>query len=156
MLVYEYVERGSLDSWLLTSLDIKSSTTMSTSADTIANCSIVSVETASGKVEFGELSKEVRDFTLGPFLVMLVGSVIGWQMFFLGGAGIIFLASSLLSYIFAPLSILDVIFIHDSFSVLKAAAMLLSICGFVSYIYGGYLDFKAGKSAVEPATKEDV
>ncbi|MCO5581400.1 hypothetical protein L7F22_035284 [Adiantum nelumboides] len=115
------------------------------------------------KAEFGELSKEARDFTLGPFLyiVTLVGSAIGWQMFFLGGAGIIFLASSLLSCVFATamlplLSILAVIFFHDSFSALKAVAMLLSIWGFVSYIYGGYLDFKAGKSTVEPAAEENV
>ncbi|KAI5073164.1 hypothetical protein GOP47_0011873 [Adiantum capillus-veneris] len=112
--------------------------------------------------EFSKLGKEARTFTLGPslYIVTLVGSAIGWQMFFLGGAGIIFLASSLLSCVFATamlplLSMLAVIFFHDSFSALKAVAMLLSIWGFVSYIYGGYLDFK-GKSAVEPAAEDNI
>ncbi|MCO5607965.1 hypothetical protein L7F22_062167 [Adiantum nelumboides] len=82
-------------------------------------------------------------------------------MFFLGSGGIIFLASSLLSVIFATamlplLSILAVIFFHDSFSALKTVAMLLSIWSFVSYIYGGYLGFKTAKSAMEPVAKVNV
>lgn len=106
--------------------------------------------------EFGALKEEAHSFSLGPslYIVTLVGSAIGWQCFFLGGAGIIFLASSLLSCVFATamlplLSILAVIFFHDSFSPLKGIAMLLSIWGFVSYIYGGYLDYKS-QSVVEP------
>lgn len=106
--------------------------------------------------EFGAIKEEAMSFTLGPFIysVTLVGSAIGWQMFFLGGAGIIFLASSLMSCVFStamlPLvSILAVIFFQDSFSALKAIAMLLSIWGFISYIYGGYLHSKS-QAAVQP------
>ncbi|KAH7447190.1 hypothetical protein KP509_01G095800 [Ceratopteris richardii] len=112
--------------------------------------------------EFSVLKQEANAFPLGHALyaVTLVGSAIGWQMFFLGGAGIIFLASSLLSCTLSTamlpvVSILAVIFFHDSFYALKGVAMLLSVWGFFSYIYGGYIEFKA-RSAVEPGPEDSL
>eukprot|EP00249_Psilotum_nudum_P036986 c9210_g1_i2 orf=391-1575(+) len=96
--------------------------------------------------DFSAVSKEASNFDLGRplYCLTLIWSAIGWQCFFLGSAGMIFLTSSLMSCVFMTATIplipvLAVIFFHDSFSPLKAISMLLSLWGFVSYTYGGYL-----------------
>lgn len=102
--------------------------------------------------DFKAVREEAMSFDLGvaAYTSTLVWSAVGWQLYVLGGAGIIFLASSLMSCVFMTamipiLPILAVAFFHDSFSALKAIAMLLSIWGFISYLYGGYLDNKEAK-----------
>ncbi|MCO5573333.1 hypothetical protein L7F22_027102 [Adiantum nelumboides] len=82
------------------------------------------------------------------YIMVLVGSAIGWQLYFLGGSGIIFLSSSLMSGVFSTvmipvLPVLAIIFFHDSFSATKGMAMVLSIWGFISYIYDGYVAHKS-------------
>lgn len=82
------------------------------------------------------------------YILTLLFSAIGWQLYFLGGSGIIFLSSSLMSCVFMTamipiLPVLAVIFFHDTFSALKGIAMLLSIWGFISYIYDGYMVYKS-------------
>ncbi|KAI5059490.1 hypothetical protein GOP47_0025809 [Adiantum capillus-veneris] len=62
------------------------------------------------------------------YVMILVCSAIGWQLYFIGGSGIIFLSSSLMSCVFATvmipiLPVLAVIFFHDSFSATKGIAM---------------------------------
>lgn len=106
--------------------------------------------------DFPAIREEALNFGLGSgvYTATLVGSAVGWQLFFLGSAGIIFLSSSLMSCVFMTtifpvLPILAVIFFHDKFSALKGVAMLLSTWGFISYIYGGYAAAKSQKT-VEP------
>lgn len=106
--------------------------------------------------DFAALHDEAVKFNLGSsvYSATLVGSAIGWQLFFLGCAGIIFLTSSLMSCVLMTtmlpvVPIFAVIFFHDTFSALKGLAMLLSMWGFISYIYGGYVASKSQKT-VEP------
>ncbi|KAI5066978.1 hypothetical protein GOP47_0017506 [Adiantum capillus-veneris] len=91
---------------------------------------------------------------LASYILTLLFSAIGWQLYFLGSAGIIFLSSSLMSCVFMTamipiLPILAVIFFHDNFSALKGIAMLLSTWGFVSYIYDGYMVYKSQQKTSE-------
>lgn len=111
--------------------------------------------------DFKAVKKEAMAFDLGmaAYTNTLVWSAVGWQLYLLGGAGIIFLASSLMSCVFMTamipiLPVLAVAFFQDSFSALKAIAMLLSIWGFISYLYGGYLHNKKAKKilSVDPLT----
>lgn len=102
--------------------------------------------------DFQALKEEAMGFHLGSaaYINTLFWSAVGWQLYLAGGAGIIFLASSLLSCSFMTamipvLPLLAVVFFHDTFSAVKAIAMVLSIWGFISYLYGGYLDNKEAK-----------
>lgn len=106
--------------------------------------------------DYTAIHEEAARFNLGSgaYSLTLVGSAVGWQLFFLGSAGIIFLTSSLMSCVFFTATlpvvpILAVIFFDDKFSALKGIAMLLSMWGFISYIYGGYVASRAPKT-VEP------
>lgn len=99
--------------------------------------------------DFRAMTKEATQFDLGStaYSMTLIWSAVGWQLYFLGYAGVIFLTSSLMSCVFTTaifplLPILGVIFFHDSFSALKSIAMLLTLWGFVSYLYGGYVNSK--------------
>lgn len=107
--------------------------------------------------DFAAIHEEAAHFNLGSTLysTTLLGSAIGWQLFFLGSAGIVFLASSLMSCVFMTamlpvLSVLAVIFFQDKFSALKGIAMLLSMWGFISYIYGGYVECESKKAVGMP------
>ena len=106
--------------------------------------------------EFSSIAHEASQrFRLGPILysLVLVGSAICWQLFFLGSLGLIFLVSSLLSCVLTTgmlplLSILAILVFHDPFSNLKLISMVLSIWGLISYAYGGYHDAKAKASSM--------
>ena len=68
----------------------------------------------------------------------------------MGVVGLIFLVSSLFSDVISTLAlpivpILSVGFFHDIMDGLKIIFMLLSIWGFVSYIFGGFLDSNLAK-----------
>lgn len=99
--------------------------------------------------EFRDMKKEAENFTTGKvaYYMTLIWSAIGWQVSSVGGVGLIFLVSSLFTNVISTLAlpivpILSVAFFHDKMEALKIISMLLSIWGFVSYIYGGYLDSK--------------
>lgn len=105
--------------------------------------------------DFQEMREEAMAFQAGgaAYVNTLVWSAVGWQLYLLGGVGIIFLASSLLSCSFMTamipvLPVLAVVCFHDSFSAVKGIAMILSIWGFLSYLYGGYLDHKEAKKVL--------
>lgn len=102
--------------------------------------------------DFQAVKGEAMGFHLGTgaYINTLFWSAVGWQLYLAGGAGMIFLASSLLSCSFMTamipvIPLLAVLFFHDTFSAVKAIAMVLSIWGFISYLYGGYLDNKEAK-----------
>jgi len=99
--------------------------------------------------EFRDMQREAESFTTGKvaYYMTLIWSAIGWQFSSIGGVGLIFLVSSLFSNVistvgFPIVPILSVGFFHDRMDALKIISMLLSIWGFVSYIFGGYLDSK--------------
>lgn len=89
------------------------------------------------------ISREAKDYELGEskYYVVLVGSAIMWQFFFLGAIGVIFCSSSLFSGIiiaaFLPVTeVLGVIVYKEKFEAEKGVALVLSLWGFVSYFYG--------------------
>ncbi|XP_024538177.1 probable purine permease 5 isoform X2 [Selaginella moellendorffii] len=99
--------------------------------------------------DFLAIPGESRRFKAGAarYYITLVSTAVSWQFAFLGTLGMIFLSSSLLAGVIMALeipigSIFAVIFFGDSFGGLKIMSMLLSLWGFVSYTYGGYMDMK--------------
>jgi len=87
--------------------------------------------------------REAKDYKLGEtkYYVVVVGSAIMWQFFFLGAIGVIFCSSSLFSGIiiaaFLPVTeVLGVIIYKENFEAEKGVALVLSLWGFVSYFYG--------------------
>nr|XP_023922557.1 purine permease 1-like isoform X2 [Quercus suber]POE97846.1 purine permease 3 [Quercus suber] len=97
--------------------------------------------------DFEAIPREARAFQLGEtkYYVVIVFSAILWQCFFMGAAGIIFCASSLLSGIVIAvhlpvIEILAVIFYREKFQAEKGVALALSLWGFVSYFYGEIKD----------------
>ncbi|XP_065880947.1 purine permease 3-like [Euphorbia lathyris] len=93
--------------------------------------------------DFKVIPREGREFDLGEikYYMILVGSAIIWQGFFLGAIGVVFCASSLLSAVLIAVllpitEILAVIFYQETFGAEKGVALALSLWGFVSYIHG--------------------
>lgn len=91
------------------------------------------------------ISREAKHFGVGEtnYYLVLVGSAILWQAFFLGAIGVIFCASSLLSGIIIAvmlpvIEILAVIFYKENFKAEKGVSLILSLWGFVSYFYGEF------------------
>ncbi|ERN02934.1 hypothetical protein AMTRI_Chr04g187180 [Amborella trichopoda] len=93
--------------------------------------------------DFQHIPKEARAFDLGAvgYYATLVGSGVAWQLFFIGTVGLIFCASSVVSgimiaFLIPITEILAVIFYHEKFTGEKAMALIMSLWGFASYIYG--------------------
>ncbi|KAI5084039.1 hypothetical protein GOP47_0000208 [Adiantum capillus-veneris] len=102
---------------------------------------------ASRELAMGQ--QEAMHFGLGTvaYVQTLFWSAVGWQLYMVGGAGVIFLASCLFScclmtVMIPVLPLLAVAFFNDSFSAVKGLAMALSLWGFISYTYGGYVHSK--------------
>ena len=95
------------------------------------------------KSDFGVLRSEAATFGLGEtnYYLVLVWDAVSWQLLNLGIMGLITCASSLLAGIMIavllPLSeILAVLFLHEKFDGPKGIALVLSLWGFASYMYG--------------------
>jgi len=89
------------------------------------------------------IPREAKTFKHGEvnYYVVLVGSAIIWQAFFLGAIGVVFCASSLFSGILIAVllpvtEVLAVIFYKEKFQAEKGVSLLLSLWGMVSYFYG--------------------
>ncbi|EXB45756.1 hypothetical protein L484_003840 [Morus notabilis] len=97
--------------------------------------------------EWKDLKREMEGFEPGmaSYFITLGSTVMAWQIFTIGTTGLIFEVSSLFSNVISVLglpfvSLLAVIFFHDAMDGLKAAAILLALWGFASYLYQHYLD----------------
>eukprot|EP00253_Pinus_taeda_P004689 PITA_04689 len=113
--------------------------------------------------EFQDMTKEGESFTTGKvaYYMTLIWCAIGWQVCGIGAFGLIFLVSSLFPNAVSTLSlplvpILSVGFFHDKMDALKIISMLLSIWGFVSYIFGGYLDSKTAMDSQNDTDSKSV
>ena len=89
----------------------------------------------------------------------LVWTAISWQVFNVGGTGLIFELSSLFSNAISALGlpvvpVLAVIIFHDKMNGLKVISMILAIWGFTSYVYQHYLDDKNLKKSIGISTEE--
>ncbi|CAN6296213.1 unnamed protein product [Urochloa humidicola] len=101
------------------------------------------------KGDFQAMPKEAAEFGLGrtKYYLALVFEAVSWQLFNLGIMGLIICVSPLLAGIMIavllPLSeVLAVIFLHEKFDGTKGIALMLSLWGFVSYLYGENADAK--------------
>ncbi|KAF8776123.1 hypothetical protein HU200_003809 [Digitaria exilis] len=95
------------------------------------------------KSDFQALPSETDTFGLGKnsYYLVLIWDAVAWQLMNLGIMGLITCASSLLAGIMIavllPLSeVLAVIFLHEKFDGPKGIALVLSLWGFASYLYG--------------------
>ncbi|XP_044474671.1 purine permease 1-like [Mangifera indica] len=93
--------------------------------------------------DFKVIGREAREFELGEtrYYVLVVGTALILQCFFLGAIGVIFCGSSLLSAIIIAvllpvIEILAVIFYQEKFQAEKGISLALSLWGFASYFYG--------------------
>ncbi|KAE8669478.1 Purine permease 2 [Hibiscus syriacus] len=93
--------------------------------------------------DFKVIGREAREFELGEtkYYVVAISGAIIWQCFFLGGIGVIFCGSSLLSGIVIavglPVTEIVAVFLYDEkFEAEKGVALALSLWGFLSYFYG--------------------
>uniref|UniRef100_A0A0E0K9U9 Probable purine permease n=1 Tax=Oryza punctata TaxID=4537 RepID=A0A0E0K9U9_ORYPU len=104
------------------------------------------------KGDFQAVTQEAAAFGIGTtnYYLVLVWDAVSWQLLNLGIMGLITCASSLLAGIMIavllPLSqVLAVIFLHEKFDGTKGIALVLSLWGFASYLYGE----KAQKKKIE-------
>ncbi|KAL6648672.1 hypothetical protein ACP70R_012896 [Stipagrostis hirtigluma subsp. patula] len=95
------------------------------------------------KSDFQAMAREADQFGLGrtKHYLVFVFEAVSWQLFNLGIMGLIICVSSLLAGIMIavllPLTqVLAVIFLHEKFDGTKGIALVLSLWGFVSYLYG--------------------
>ncbi|CAM0958969.1 unnamed protein product [Alopecurus aequalis] len=95
------------------------------------------------KGDFGALRGEAAAFGLGEakYWLVLTWDAVSWQLLNLGTIGLITCASSLLAGIMTAVllslsEILAVIFLHEKLDGPKGIALVLSLWGFASYLYG--------------------
>ncbi|CAN6313790.1 unnamed protein product [Urochloa humidicola] len=100
--------------------------------------------------DFEAMPREAAAFGLGEanyYLVLVLGAV-SWQLSNLGIMGLVVCSSSLLAGVMIalilPLSeVLAVVFLREKFDGAKGIALVLSLWGFVSYLYGESTQKKA-------------
>ncbi|CAN6302000.1 unnamed protein product [Urochloa humidicola] len=100
--------------------------------------------------DFEAMPREAAAFGLGEanYYLVLVFAAVAWQLSNLGIMGLVVCSSSLLAGIMIalvlPLSeVLAVVFLHEKFDGVKGIALVLSLWGFVSYLYGESTQKKA-------------
>ncbi|KAH0451390.1 hypothetical protein IEQ34_018689 [Dendrobium chrysotoxum] len=93
--------------------------------------------------EFQVISKESKQYGLGEtkYYMVIISFAVVMQCFFLGRVGVVLYSSALLTGIVVdvllPVTVvLAVIFFHEPFTGDKAVALVLSIWGFTSSVYG--------------------
>ncbi|KAF2282828.1 hypothetical protein GH714_043119 [Hevea brasiliensis] len=111
--------------------------------------------------EWKGLRRDMEEFELGnvSYIMTLIWTAIGWQVFNIGCTGLIFEVSSLFSNVISTLGlpigpVLAVFIFHEKMNGLKVIALVLAIWGFVSYIYQHYLDDQKSKSGINNVHEE--
>ncbi|PUZ42467.1 hypothetical protein GQ55_9G585000 [Panicum hallii var. hallii] len=108
--------------------------------------------------DFQAIPREAAAFGLGEtnYYLMLVFGAVSWQLSNLGIMGLIVCSSSLLAGIMMALvlplaEVLAVVFLHEEFDGVKGIALVLSLWGFVSYLYG-----ESAQKTAEPRRSGDL
>ncbi|XP_019417482.1 PREDICTED: purine permease 1-like [Lupinus angustifolius] len=111
--------------------------------------------------DFKLISSEARQFEHGAVVygIVLVTIAVLFQFLLLGGIGVVFCASSLLSgviiaAILPVTEILAVIFFKEKFNAEKGVALILSLWGFATYFYGETKQAKKMKKNLLPPEAE--
>lgn len=117
----------------------------------VASCAAMAGLFISG--EWKTLNGEMARFELGKisYMMTLIWTALGWQLYTIGLLGLIVKVSSLFSNVVSTFGlpivpVLAVVFFHDAMDGIKVVAMLLAIWGFISYAYQQYLDDESKKS----------
>lgn len=117
----------------------------------VASCAAMAGLFISG--EWKTLNGEMARFELGKisYMMTLIWTALGWQLYTIGLLGLIVKVSSLFSNVVSTFGlpivpVLAVVFFHDAMDGIKVVAMLLAIWGFISYAYQQYLDDETKKS----------
>lgn len=104
------------------------------------------------------IPKEAREFELGEpkYYMVLIWGAICWQILNVGMVGVVFTASSLfcgiMIAVLVPIGeILAVIFLNEKFNGSKGVALVLSLWGFASYLYG---EMKQSKKLKQTSSME--
>ncbi|XP_020404851.1 probable purine permease 11, partial [Zea mays] len=104
--------------------------------------------------EWMDLREEMDRFQSGQFsyLMTLVWASVSWQLASVGVVGLVFEVSSLFSNVISTFALpivplFGVMAFHDRMNGVKIIAMLISIWGFLSYLYQNYLDDKKVRNA---------
>ncbi|KAL3499826.1 hypothetical protein ACH5RR_038919 [Cinchona calisaya] len=117
----------------------------------VATCAWVVGLFASG--EWKTLESESINYRMGrvSYVMNLFWTAVSWQVSSVGMLGLIFEVSSLFANVISTVSlpaipILAVIFFHDKMDGMKIIALILTVWGFLSYVYQHYLDDVKAKS----------
>lgn len=102
------------------------------------------------------ISRDAEEYRLGEakyYLVILSFAVV-MQCFCMGRVGVVLYSSALLTGVvldvLLPVTVvLAVLFFHEPFTGNKAVALVLSLWGFTSYVYGELCDLRKGKESTE-------
>ncbi|OEL14755.1 putative purine permease 11 [Dichanthelium oligosanthes] len=104
--------------------------------------------------EWKDLKGEMDRFQSGQFsyLMTLVWTSVSWQVASIGMVGLIFEVSALFSNVISTFALpivplFGVMVFRDKMNGVKVIAMLMSIWGFISYVYQHHLDDKKARSA---------
>ncbi|TVU09897.1 hypothetical protein EJB05_43396, partial [Eragrostis curvula] len=108
--------------------------------------------------DFHAIPREAREFGLGQsgYYLLLGGSVVVYQFFFLGTIGAIYFGSALLAgvimTVLIPITeVLAVMLFHEPFNGAKGIALALALWGFISYFYGEVQTSKAQRHQSDKA-----
>ncbi|CAN4112976.1 unnamed protein product [Withania somnifera] len=96
--------------------------------------------------DFQAIPREAKAFELGEggFYIVVIWSAIIWQCFFLGAVGVVYSSSSLVSGI-----LINVLLPCHK----KGVSLVLSIWGFISYLYG---DIKSSKKIENQSQEQEM
>lgn len=110
--------------------------------------------------DFQAIPREAKKFELGEgrYYMVLLGTALLSQCFFMGAVATIYSASSLfsgivISVLLPATEVLAVIFFHEKFQSEKGVALALSLWGFASYFYG---EFKQSSRRQRPQQQKDA
>ncbi|GLJ12429.1 hypothetical protein SUGI_0190790 [Cryptomeria japonica] len=108
--------------------------------------------------DFAAVGREAKASDVGEFkfYMVLVWCAICWQLFYIGIFGVVFLTSSLLSgviiAVFIPVNeVLGVLLYGEKFNAEKGMALVMSLWGFASYLYGERTTSKKARESLESA-----
>ncbi|KAJ3706999.1 hypothetical protein LUZ61_010704 [Rhynchospora tenuis] len=111
--------------------------------------------------EWKGITAEFEGYKTGKasYILTLIGTAVGWQVFSIGLIGLLSLVSSLFANVISTLAlplvpVFAVIFFHDGMNGVKIVAMLIAIWGFLSFIYQHYLDDSKAKKVEEDGRKD--
>ncbi|KAK7282093.1 hypothetical protein RIF29_10628 [Crotalaria pallida] len=107
--------------------------------------------------DFKVISREARQFGLGEtnYYLVLVGTAVICQVYFLGLVGVIYASSSLFSGIIVSMllpviEVLGVVIYKEKFKAEKGVSLALCLWGFASYFYGEFKQAKEMKKVNIP------